>query len=259
MGFATDPSALPLVSIVTPVCNGLPYLPETLASVRRQDYPRIEHVIVDGGSTDGTLELLRASPDLVWISEPDRGMYDAIGKGLRLAHGDILAYQNADDRYVVPDAVSAAVGVLLARPELDVAFGDYRLIDEAGRALGTRSATARPFHPRRLRRLSCVPPQSAFVRRRVLEAGHWPDPTLRFCGDWEWFLGMAQSGRVFGTVPREIAEFRVHARSLTRTVGFKVILTEWWRVCRRRRVSFALLAWNELVWSGVRRRLGLPP
>jgi len=256
---AADPSDLPLVSIVTPVRNGLPYVEETLASIRAQDYPRIEHVVVDGGSTDGTLDLLRASPDVVWISEPDRGMYDAIGKGLRLARGEILGYQNSDDRYVVPDAVPAAVGAFLARPDLDVAFGDYRLIDETGRVVGTRPVTARPFRPGRLRRASCVPPHSAFVRRRVLEGGHWPDPSLRFCGDWDWFLGMARSGRVFGAVPRELSEFRVHERSLTRTVGFKVILGEWWRVCRRRRVSFALLAWNELVWSGVRRRLGLPP
>src|SRR5688572_14871761 len=67
---------LPLVSIVTPVLNGARFLPETLASVRGQDYPRLEHVVVDGGSTDGTLDLLRAAPGVVWVSGPDRGMYD---------------------------------------------------------------------------------------------------------------------------------------------------------------------------------------
>jgi glycosyltransferase involved in cell wall biosynthesis len=248
----------PLVSIVTPVRNGLPWLPELLASVRAQDHPRIEHVVVDGGSTDGTLELLRAEHSVVWVSGPDRGMYDAIGKGLRLARGEILAYQNADDRYVVPAAVSTAVRALAERPEVGVVFGDYRLIDAQGRVTGLCRASARPFRPGRLRRTSCVPPHSAFVRRSVLEAGHWPDPSLRFCGDWDWFLGMAEAGVHFAAIPEALSEFRVHGRSLTQTLGLRPILAEWRRVCRRRRVSFAALVWTELVWNGVRRRLGLP-
>ena len=249
----------PLVTIVTPVRNGVRFLAETLASVRAQDHRPIEHVVVDGGSTDGTLELLRDSPDIRWISEPDQGLYDAINKGLRMAKGDILAYQNADDRYVAPDAVSAAVDHLLVHPEVDVAYGDYRLIDEAGRPLGTRCVTARPFSLRRLRRGNFIPPHAAFVRRRVVvEEGHWLDPTLRFPGDWDWFLGMAQAGKRFSPIPKVLAEFRVHERSITQTIGWGTILREWRLVCHKRRTSFPLLVLNEVVWAGLRRRLGLP-
>src|SRR5437867_1437077 len=137
---------MPLVSIVTPVLNGERFLPETLESVHGQDYPRLEHVVVDGGSTDGTLDLLRAAPGTVWVSGPDRGMYDAVGRGFDLARGEILAYQNADDRYLVPGAVSAAVHHLCEHPDVDVVYGDFRYIDEAGRVM-RRPAPGRNFDP----------------------------------------------------------------------------------------------------------------
>jgi glycosyltransferase involved in cell wall biosynthesis len=252
-------AAPPLVSIVTPVYNGARFLRETLASVRAQDYPRLEHIVVDGGSTDGTLELLRSAERVRWISEPDRGLYDAVNKGFRLARGDVVAYQNSDDRYVVPSAVSSALAVLRDHPDADVVYGDYRLIDEDGRPFRTHRVTARPFCRRRLERTSFVPPHAAFVRRRVVEEGHMPDPSLGFCGDWDWFLGMAQAGKSFLAVPQVLAEFRVHPRSITQTLGWKAILREWRRVCRKRQVSFAALVWNELVVASIRRRLGLPP
>jgi len=254
------PAAPPLVTVVTPTLNSGRFLAETLASVRDQNHPRIEHIVVDGGSTDGTLDLLRGAASVRWISEPDRGLYDAINKGLRMAGGEILAYQNADDRYVVPDAVSAAVAVFLEHPSVDVVYGDYRLIDEDGRPIGTRRVSARPFSVRRLERTSLVPPHAAFVHRRVVfDHGHWLDPELRLSGDWDWFLGMAQAGRSFRALPRVLSEFRVHPRSVTQTLGWRAILTEWRRVCRKRQVSFSRLVWNELVVASLRRRLRLPP
>ena len=247
------------VSIVTPVLNGVRFLPETLASVRRQDHPEVEHVVVDGGSTDGTLDLLRGRECVRWSSEPDRGLYDAVNKGFRMATGEVLGYLNADDRYVVPDTLSTAISVFREHPEADVVYGDYRLIDAGGRTVGARRVTARPLSLARLQRSSCVPPHSALVRRRVLEQGHWLDPELRLSGDWDWFLGMAQAGMHFVQVHRVLSEFRVHPRSVTQTLGWPAILREWRLVCREHRVSFARLLWHELVLAGVRRRAGLPP
>ena len=248
----------PLVSIVTPVLNGERFLPETLASVRGQDYPRIEHVVVDGGSTDGTLALLRGAPGVVWASARDAGMYDAIGRGFDLARGEILAYQNSDDRYVVPGAVSAAVRHLAAHPETDVVYGDFRYIDEAGRVLA-RPAPGREFDLAALRRHSFVPPHATFVRRRVVEEGHRPDPSLRYAGDWDWFLGMAGAGKRFDHLPAVLAEFRLHPGAQTRTVPWRAKIAEWRRVCARHDASLAMLLWYEGLWGPLRRRLGLRP
>ena len=248
-----------LVSIVTPVRNGVRFLPETLASVRAQDYPRIEHIVVDGASTDGTLELLRQAERVRWISEPDRGLYDAINKGFRMATGDVVTYQNSDDRYAGPSAVTTALAAFREHPEADIVYGDYRLIDETGAPGETRRVTARPFSRRRLERTSFVPPHAAFVRRRVLGDGPVLDASLRFCGDWDWFLGLAQAGASFLPVPEVLAEFRVHPRSVTQTLGWKAILGEWRRVCRKRGIGFGALVWHELVVASLRRRVGLPP
>ncbi len=246
-------------SIVTPVLNGARFLGEALASVRAQDHPDLEHIVVDGGSTDGTLRLLRESQGVRFTSEPDRGLYDAVNKGFRMAAGEVLGCLNADDRYVVPDALSRAVAVFRERPDADVVYGDYALIAEDGRPIGTRRVTARPLTLGRLRSSSCVPPHSAFVRRRVLEQGHWLDPQLRLSGDWDWFLGMAEAGRRFVQLPYVLSEFRVRPGSVTRTLGWPAILREWRLVCRKRRVSLARLLWHELVVASLRRRVGLAP
>jgi glycosyltransferase involved in cell wall biosynthesis len=245
----------PLVSVVTPVLNGAAFLAENLASVRGQDHPRLEHIVVDGGSTDGTLDLLRRAPGVTWTSGPDAGMYDAVNRGFRRAQGEILAYQNADDRYVVPGAVSAAVRCFEEQPEADVVYGDFRYIDAAGHPL--REVRARAFDLARLRRYSFVPPHAAFVRRRVVEEGHWLDSSLRLPGDWDWFLRLALAGKRFVHLPVVLAEFRRHPGSTTANLSWRVKVAEWRRVCRKNETSFPLLLWYEACYVPLRRRLGL--
>ena len=248
-----------LVSIVTPVRNGLPYLPDLLRSVREQDYPRIEHVVVDGGSTDGTLDVLRASPGITWVSQADTGMYEAINRGFALASGDVLAYQNSDDRYAGPSAVSCALRRLAEHPEADGVYGRFRCIDSEGRAIARSESRPPAFDLRRLRHYNCVPPHALFVRARtVKEAGHWLDPSLRFAGDWDWVLGMALADRRFLSVPDLFSEFRLHRRSLTSRLPWREKAAEWRRICRRHDVGFAALVWHETFYAPLRRRLGLP-
>jgi glycosyltransferase involved in cell wall biosynthesis len=247
----------PRVSIVTPVRNAVRFLPELIASVRAQDHTDIEHIVVDGGSTDGTLDLLRAVDGLAWTSEPDRGMYDALVKGLRRSSGAIVGYLNADDRYAGPDAVSRAVAALAAHPEVDVVYGDYRLIDAAGRP--GREVRARPFDVEVLGRYNFIPPHSTFLRRAVLaDEGLWPDPELQYCGDWEWFLRLAAAGRVFLHVPGVLSEFRTHRGSKTASTSLLLKAREWARVCRRHRLSLARLVLYEAALMPLRRRFSRP-
>jgi glycosyltransferase involved in cell wall biosynthesis len=242
-----------LVSIVTPCLNADRYLKETLESVRSQDHPRLEHVVVDGGSTDGTLDLLRAAPGVDWTTGRDASMYDAINKGFRRARGDVLAYQNADDRYASADAVSRAVALFQAHPEADVVYGGFRFVDEEGRTL--EEPPLPEFDLALLARTNFVPPHSTFVRRRVVhDEGFWLDPTLRYAGDWEWFLRMAQAGKRFVRLPAVVSEFRRHPGAASATIGWSALLAEWWRICRARRVSFPRLVWHEAFYGPWRRR-----
>lgn len=130
----------PLVSIVTPSFNKGPYIEETILSVRNQTYPRIEHIVIDGGSTDETLSILeKYSGDIIWISERDNGQSDAINKGWRRSHGEIIAYLNADDTYP-PDAVAIAVTYLEEHPDAGMVYGDGILTDENGKFIQTYHA-----------------------------------------------------------------------------------------------------------------------
>jgi glycosyltransferase involved in cell wall biosynthesis len=245
------------VSIVTPVLNGALFLPDCLASVRVQSHPRVEHIVVDGGSTDGTLDIVRAA-GVRWTSATDAGMYDAINRGFRMAEGDVLAYQNADDRYAGPDAVARAVARLTASPEVDVVYGGFRYIDAAGRAVPRPEVHPGPFDRRALLRYNFIPPHSTFVRSRLVkEQGHWLDASLRFPGDWDWFVRMALAGAAFASLPEVLSEFRLHEGTITRRMGWGPKLREWRRVCRKNGTSFPALLWHEVLWVPLKRRLGL--
>ena len=256
-GPAAPDARLPLVSIVTPSLNAARFISDTLRSVRGQDYKHLEHVVVDGGSTDGTLDLLKEA-GVVWTSRPDAGMYDAINSGMRMARGEIVAYQNADDRYVTPDAVSTAVRFLLDHPDTDVVYGDFRFIDEAGRPVRGGARRSPHFDPRMLLRYNFIPPHCTFLRMRVVrEEGFWLDPTLRYPGDWDWFVRMSLAGKRFAHVDKVLSEFRLHPGSKTATLGLAQKLGEWRRICRKNRTSFPLLVWYETFYVPLRRRLGL--
>lgn len=123
-------AAEPLVTLLTPTLNRRKMLLDTLASVHLQDYPKIEHIVVDGGSTDGTVDLLRRAQALWgvrWISEADEGMYEALNRGLRMARGEVIGWINSDD-WLLPWAVSTVISEMARRPEPHAVFGDYLAI-----------------------------------------------------------------------------------------------------------------------------------
>jgi hypothetical protein len=178
----------PLVSIITPCFNSEEYIASCIESVLAQEYSRVEHIVQDGESADGTVNILRSYTGRIkWISEPDRGQADGLNKAIRRCGGDILLVLNADDE-LLPSAAAWGVRHLAAHPEAAVVYGDLRLIDEEGRGIGQFIAPAYDFHS-----VFCVEKvigaQAAFIRRSMLEqVGLGVDESLDTCPDYEMFV-----------------------------------------------------------------------
>jgi glycosyltransferase involved in cell wall biosynthesis len=200
---------LPLVSVVTPSLDQGAYIEEAIRSVLEQDYPRIEHIVVDGCSTDQTLEILRRHPHLRWTSEPDSGQAEAINKGFRMAAGEILGWLNADD-YLLPGAIAAAVDAL-QRTGAALVHGGWRRIDETGKVLGDVPAV--PFDLRRqLERANVVCQPGAFFTRDAYWAVGGVDESYRYAMDYELWLKLGARFPICH-VDRVQAAYRYHERA----------------------------------------------
>lgn len=212
----------PLVSIVTPSYNMAAYLSQTIDSVLAQDYPRIEYLVMDGGSTDGTLAILDRYQDrLRYVSGPDRGAADAINRGFARSRGEILAWLNADDTYL-PGAVSAVVRALEANSDAAVVYGEGSWIDTHGATLG-RYPT-RPFEPALLAAECFICQPACFLRRSAWEAAGGLDTTLQVTFDYDLWIRIAASGRPFVHLPHSLAASRMHSDNKTlgsRGAGFR--------------------------------------
>jgi glycosyltransferase involved in cell wall biosynthesis len=205
----------PLVSIVTPSLNQAEFIGETIASVLAQDYPYLEYLVIDGGSTDGTLDVLRSQgPEVLWVSEPDKGQTHAINKGFRQARGEILAWLDADNLYM-PSAVSTAVRFLDAHPEVMMVHGNCRIIDSAGRVIAVRRTGNVELG--QLLGVNTVAPGTAFFRREVLETVGRMDESLHFVFDWEYWVRISSHGLRMAHLPVILASFREHRQSKTMT------------------------------------------
>ena len=162
----------PLVSVIVPSYNQGQYIGATLDSIFEQDYRPLEVLVIDGASSDGTVEVLRrynVHPELQWWSEPDRGVTDAVNKGLARAKGEILAVQSSDDLYS-PGAISAAVAALESDPTLGLVYGDAEYIDAESRSVGGTSLP--PFNlVEYVGKRTFVPQPAAFFTRAAAATG----------------------------------------------------------------------------------------
>lgn len=216
------PEPLPSVSIVTPSFGQAAYIEATIQSVLEQDYPRLEYFVADGGSTDGTVDLLRKYESrLRWISQPDRGQSDAINKGFSQTSGEILAWLNSDDTYA-PGAISAVANFFAAHPEIGVVYGNADFIDAAGHRIG-RCQNIEPFSRHRLLYYSDFLVQPAvFFRRCVFESVGGLDPSLCWAMDYDLWLKLSTCTQ-FAFIPRVLANYRWLDTSKTGSGGRKRI------------------------------------
>jgi glycosyltransferase involved in cell wall biosynthesis len=202
----------PLVSIITPSFNQGAFIAETIDSVLTQDYPNIEYLVVDGGSTDGTLDVLRRFGDrLSWISEQDRGQSEAINKGWRRTRGEIIAWLNADDLHR-PGAIAKVVAFFRRYPDVDLVYGDCDFISMQGDVLRRQYTQAANAVDLLRSPVSLILQPAAFFRRRVLETVGYLNETLHFVMDLDYWLRLAVRHKI-AHLPDCLAAFRVHGES----------------------------------------------
>jgi glycosyltransferase involved in cell wall biosynthesis len=207
---------LPLVSILTPSYDQGRFLRDCLDSVARQTYGRIEHVVMDGGSTDESLEILaEAGRTARWTSEPDRGQADAVNKAFDASAGEIVGWVNSDDGLFAADTVEHVVATFAERPEAGVVYGDGALVDESGLIL--RHHRSR-WPDRSLPLASPIVQPAAFFRRSVIEP---EEPLLRVelhrFLDYELWLRLHHQGVTFVHLPEVVAVDRDHPQRKVRT------------------------------------------
>jgi glycosyltransferase involved in cell wall biosynthesis len=227
----------PLVSIITPSFNQASYLEQTLRSVLEQDYSNVEYIVIDGASTDGSVEIIKkyaegrggatpptdgknyddrgenTSPLLAyWLSEKDSGQAEAINKGLVHASGEVIAWLNSDD-YYLPGAISAAVKVFEENPDVVMVYGDMLAVDENRQTINTLK-----YKQLTLEDLLCfqiIGQPSVFFRREVYEAISGLDITFHFLLDHHFWIRIAQYGKILH-VPQTWAAARYHAEAKNR-------------------------------------------
>ncbi len=203
-----------LVSIITPSYNQAAFLEQTMQSVLGQDYPRIEYLVIDGGSTDISVEIIRKYADrlVYWISEKDSGQAEAINKGFARAKGEILAWLNSDD-YYLPNTISAALKCFDENPEVVMVYGDMLAVDGNGQTINVLK-----YKQLSLQDLLCfqiIGQPSVFFRRSALEKAGPLDTTFHFLLDHHLWIRLARQGRILH-VPQVWSAARYHAEAKNR-------------------------------------------
>jgi len=244
----------PLVSILTPSYNQAAWLEDNLRSVACQTYPNIEHIVMDGGSTDGSVDILREAGDSVtWSSEPDRGQSHAINKAFSASSGEIIGWINSDDAYFDCRVVADVVRYFAAHPEVDVVFGHAAQIAEDGAIIWMIWVPR--FSRRLLKIVNFIGQPVAFIRRSALSEPML-DESYHFTMDYELWLRLDEAGRRFHRLNRITAVDR-HQQSRKGVTMTDVLHSDLGRLAQTHARGYPrgkrVLSWLYYAW---RRAMG---
>ena len=202
---------LPKISVVTPCFNSVATIRDTIESVRTQDYPHIEHIVMDGGSTDGTVDLLKEYPHLIWESVKDDGHYHAMNKGIERATGEVVAVLNADDCYR-PGVLRKIGEAFAAHPDWDGLFGDVVFVDGNGREIYRREEAVFDYDVLRFGVGYVIHP-TLFVKKAIYtQLGAFRYKELKNCADFDLVLRLGRAGCRIGHLPELLVDYRWHAQ-----------------------------------------------
>jgi glycosyltransferase involved in cell wall biosynthesis len=208
---------MPRISIVTPSYNQAVFLEETIVSILSQRYPNLEYIVMDGGSTDCSVEIIQkhSAGIAYWVSEPDAGQADAIRKGFARATGEILGWLNSDDT-LAPGTLRRVGEFFLAHPDVDITYGNMYLVDSSGRRL----YTAYPLLDLRILVYEnrFIPQQAMFWRRELYERVGGVNPELRFAMDFELAVRFLRAGARVAKIHKPLANFRFHPDAKSSTI-----------------------------------------
>ena len=220
------------ISVVTPSFNSIHTIRATIESVAEQDYPHVEQIVVDGGSTDGTIEILKSYPRLIWVSEKDDGHYHAMDKGTRMASGHVVAILNADDCYR-PGVLSEVSAAFERHPDWAGLFGDVVFVDGEGREIFRREEAS--FDPQIIRYgHNVVNHQTLFLKKEVyLRVGGYRYQDFKNCCDYEYVMRLIRAGCRIGHVPVFIVNYRYHEHGQSADLRVRANMTKESAVIRK--------------------------
>ena len=191
----------PVFSIITITYNASRWVESTILNVLSQSYPNVEYIIIDGGSTDGTVDIIKqyASGVSYWVSEPDKGIYDAMNKGLQKATGDYVWFVNAGDSLYTSDTVQGVASLIQKKKVLpDIIYGETILIDEEGKSLGKRRLKAPDKLTWKKFRMGMLVCHQSFITKRTIAPLY--DLTYRYSADFDWCIRcMKRAGTLWNT------------------------------------------------------------
>lgn len=253
----------PEISIITPTYMSGAFIEKTIKSINAQKKELFEHIVIDGCSNDGTQEVLKKYKDISWVSESDSGQTNAINKGFKMAKGNILAWQNADDLYL-PGAFEYVVDFFENNPDVDIIYGPYELIDEKGNYLLTVNPIK--WHDWKFKHWRFVPMQpTVFWRRKVYEAIGELDENLKYTMDVDFFAKVVNYGFKFKKVGKVLGQFRIHNESKTQNADnwkeikseLTTVLSKNFNFSKINHMIFNFYFFRSRISNNIRRRLKL--